>query len=39
MEQVLYRDPFDSIPRRRPRPVEKGRNPYDGLRPLSLIHI
>ena len=37
MEQVLYRDPFDSIPRRRPRPVEKGRNPYDGLRPWSAI--
>ena len=37
MEQALYRDPFDSLPRRRPRPVEKGRDPYDGLRPWSAI--
>ena len=37
MEQVLYRDPFESIPRRRARPVEKGRDPYDGLRPWSAI--
>ena len=37
MEQALYRDPFDSLPRRRERPVEKGRDPYDGLRPWSAI--
>ena len=37
MEQVLYRDPFDSAPRRRARPVERGRDPYDGLRPWSAI--
>ena len=37
MEQVLYRDPFESIARRRARPVEKGRDPYDGLRPWSAI--
>ena len=37
MEQVLYRDPFESVPRRRARPVEKGRDPYDGLRPWSAI--
>ena len=35
--QALYRDPFDSLPRRKARPVEKGRNPYDGLRPWSAI--
>ena len=37
MEQVLYHDPFASLPRRRERPVEKGRDPYDGLRPWSAI--
>ena len=37
MEQVLYHDPFDSLPRRKARPVEKGRDPYDGLRPWSAI--
>ena len=37
MEQVLYHDPFASLPRRRERPMEKGRNPYDGLRPWSSI--
>ena len=37
MEQVLYHDPFASLPRRRERPMEKGRNPYDGLRPWSAI--
>ena len=37
MEQALYRDPFDSLPRRRARPVEHGRDPYDGLRPWSAI--
>ena len=37
MEQALYRDPFDSLPRRKPRPVEQGRDPYDGLRPWSAI--
>ena len=31
------RDPFESVPRRRARPVEKGRDPYDGLRPWSAI--
>ena len=35
--QALYRDPFDSLPRRKARPVEKGRDPYDGLRPWSAI--
>ena len=37
MEQALYRTPYDSAPRRRERPTEKGRNPYDGLRPWSAI--
>ena len=39
MEQVLYPNPYDygSTPRRRSRPVEKGRDPYDGLRPWSAI--
>ncbi len=37
MEQVLYHESFDGIPRRRTRPVEKGRDPYDGLRPWSAI--
>ena len=37
MEQALYRDPFDNIPRRKARPVEKGRDPYDGLRPWSAV--
>lgn len=37
MEQVLYPNPYDSAPRRRSRPVEKGRDPYDGLRPWSAI--
>lgn len=37
MDQALYHDPFDNLPRRWERPVEKGRNPYDGLRPWSAI--
>lgn len=37
MEQVLYHTPYDSAPRRRERPTEKGRDPYDGLRPWSAI--
>ena len=37
MEQALYHIPYDGTPRRRERPREKGRNPYDGLRPWSAI--
>ena len=37
MEQAVYRNSYDSAPRRRERPTEKGRNPYDGLRPWSAI--
>ena len=37
MEQAIYHDPYHSIPRRRERPTERGRNPYDGLRPWSAI--
>lgn len=40
MEHILTPDPFElPTPSRRPRrrPVEKGRDPYDGLRPWSAI--
>ena len=37
MEQAVYRNSYDSAPRRRERSTEKGRNPYDGLRPWSAI--
>ena len=37
MEQAIYHTPYNSTPRRRERPTEKGRNPYDGLRPWSAI--
>ena len=37
MEHAIYHNPYDSAPRRRERPTEKGRNPYDGLRPWSAI--
>ena len=37
MEQALYHIPYDGASRRRERPREKGRNPYDGLRPWSAI--
>ena len=37
MEQAIYRGHFDGLPRRRERPEERGRNPYDGLRPWSAI--
>lgn len=39
MEQALYPANHDGIPRPRVRvrPREKGRNPYDGLRPWSAI--
>ena len=37
MEQAIYHIPYDGTPRRRERPREKGRNPYDGLRPWSAI--
>lgn len=37
MEQALYHTPYDGSPRRRARPTEKGRDPYDGLRPWSAI--
>ena len=37
MEQAIYRNHFDGLPRRRERPEERGRNPYDGLRPWSAI--
>lgn len=39
MERVLTNQPFDGmpVPRRRARPQEKGRDPYDGLRPWSAI--
>ena len=39
MEHVLTPTSFDGIPapRKRTRPQEEGRNPYDGLRPWSAI--
>ena len=39
MEHVLTQTPFDNLPapRKRVRPQEQGRNPYDGLRPWSAI--
>ena len=37
MEQAVYQNPWRDIPQRRERPVERGRNPYDGLRPWSAI--
>lgn len=39
MEYAVTPNPFelDPIPKRRARPQEKGRNPYDGLRPWSAI--
>lgn len=39
MEHILNPTPFDGMPeaRRRSRPQEKGRDPYDGLRPWSAI--
>lgn len=39
MEHILNPSPFDGMPeaRRRSRPQEKGRDPYDGLRPWSAI--
>lgn len=37
MEQAIYRNPYNSASRRRERPTEKGRTPYDGLRPWSAI--
>lgn len=39
MEHILTPTPFDDVPRlpRRQRHQEKGRNPYDGLRPWSAI--
>ena len=36
MEQAIYHDPY-SVSRRRERPTEQNRNPYDGLRPWSAI--
>lgn len=37
MEHILTPAPFDDVPRRNRRHQEKGRNPYDGLRPWSAI--
>ena len=37
MEQAVYHDPYRSVPRRRERPTERDRNPYDGLRPWSAV--
>ena len=37
MEQAIYRDPWHGVSRRRERPTERGRDPYDGLRPWSAI--
>ena len=37
MEQAIYRNPYHGVSRHRDRPVERGRNPYDGLRPWSAI--
>ena len=37
MEQAIYQNPYHGIPRRRERPTERGRDPYDGLRPWSAI--
>ena len=39
MEYAVTPDPFELSPvrRRRARPQEKGRDPYDGLRPWSAI--
>ncbi len=39
MEYAVTPNPFELNPShsRRPRPQEKGRDPYDGLRPWSAI--
>ncbi len=39
MEYSISRNaaPYTAVPRRRARPEEKGRDPYDGLRPWSAI--
>lgn len=37
MEQAVYQNPYHGIFRRRERPTERGRDPYDGLRPWSAI--
>ena len=37
MEQAIYHNPYHSVSRRRERPKERGRDPYDGLRPWSAI--
>lgn len=37
MEQAIYQNHYHNPPRRRERPTEKGRDPYDGLRPWSAI--
>ena len=37
MEQAIFHSPYHGVPRRRERPTEQGRNPYDGLRPWSAI--
>ena len=37
MEQAVYQNPYQGISRRRERPTEQGRDPYDGLRPWSAI--
>ena len=37
MEQAVYQTSYHGISRRRERPMERGRNPYDGLRPWSAI--
>lgn len=37
MDQAVNLTAYQNIPKRRARPTEKGRNPYDGLRPWSAI--
>ena len=37
MEQAIYQNSYHGIPRRRERHMERGRDPYDGLRPWSAI--
>ena len=37
MEQAIYQKTWHDVSRRRERPTEQGRDPYDGLRPWSAI--
>ena len=37
MEQAVYQNSWQGVTRRRERPAERSRDPYDGLRPWSAI--